>query len=112
MYEAGEAMLTQLLGPVGDPSRERSFRMCITLCRHRAVTPAEIEGLPQWWRDAPAVHLAGGGLEVLWRRGIEDGPSVLPCEDYGRDELGGGLFLPVDCGKCEPCRARAAWEVH
>lgn len=111
MFGEGEAILDRLLGPVGDKTRERSFRMHLTLCRHRAATEKEVAALPQWWHDAPAVDLAGGGLEVLWTKGLgEDVPLVQPCVDPGKHSLSVDVALRVDCGVCEPCMARASWE--
>jgi hypothetical protein len=108
--EWGDELLTMLLGDLGDTTRERSFRMCATLCRHRALAAAEVEHLPREWHEAPAEHLAGGSLEILWET-VPGAPSTRPCVDPTRIPVGDGrLYLPGDCGECEPCRARAAIE--
>lgn len=103
-----ESLLDRLLEGVGDPLRERQIRMCITMCRHRAITQREFERLPQWWHDAPAVDLAGGPLEVMWHKGIPETLSTQPCVNPTKEPFGGGLYLPVDCGECPSCRAREA----
>jgi hypothetical protein len=103
---AGLNWLRALLGGVGDPRHERCFRMNITLCFHRALTTAEEA------RIGPgcAVHLAGGPIEVLWQKGCSDSPTTLPCRAPVRHQIDAGddrLWVPLDCGECEPCRARA-----
>lgn len=95
------------LDGVGDPNHEREFRMCITLCRHRALTQDEFDRLPEWWHEHPAVDLAGGPVEVLWSKNVPETPGTMPCHNPGRDHISPGLWLPTDCGVCPPCRARA-----
>lgn len=97
-----------LLEGLGDRGRERSFRMCITLCRHRALSEAEADQLPEDWWTTPAVDLAGGPVEVLWHRGVPESLSTQPCTNPTRIPMGIGLYLPEDCGTCEPCGARAS----
>jgi len=99
--------LDVLLGGVGDSEHEREFRMCITLCRHRALTDTEYEALPDWWHVADAVDIAGGPVEVRWSRNVPETPAIQPCVAPGKIKIGDGLWLPEDCGECEPCRARA-----
>jgi hypothetical protein len=103
------AMLRRLLGPAGNPARERLFRMNVTLCLHRALTADEVDALPAYFHADPPTDLAGGPVEVLWEseRGAA---STRPCEDPVRADLGGGplLWVPFDCGSCPPCVARAA----
>ena len=106
MFDRVSAGLDVLLDGVGDVDRQREFRMCITLCRHRALTEGEFKLLPVWWHDAPAVDIAGGPVEVRWHRGIPERPSTQPCVAPGKERLSVGLWLPVDCGRCEPCLAR------
>jgi hypothetical protein len=104
-----EAMMDTLLDGVGDASRERCFRMCITLCRHRAISGAEHMGLPKEWHEAPAVDLAGAPVELLWTKGIPDRPAAQPCHNPRRQPIGNpfdGLYVPVDCEECETCQAR------
>ena len=94
---------------VGDPARERAFRMNITFCVHRLVSDAEREELPASWGEASG-GLAGGPVEVLWSRGIPHRPAAMPCADPLHEVLDArrpDLWLPLDCGRCEPCRARA-----
>jgi hypothetical protein len=105
-----ETSLDALLDGVGDSEREREFRMCVTLCRHRALTAGEHDSLPIDWHMEPAVDIAGGPIEVLWHRGIPETRATKPCENPGRqtiDSVQPWLYFPVDCGRCEPCRARA-----
>lgn len=105
------ASLDILLDGVGDPTREREFRMCVTLCRHRALTQAEHDALPDWWHAAPAVDVAGGPVEIMWHKGIPETVSTLPCENPTREVVAPrrlDIWLPIDCGRCPPCVARAA----
>lgn len=99
--------LTACLDGIGDPEHEREFRMCITLCRHRALTDDEFAALPPWWHEADAIDIAGGPVEVLWVRNVPETPATQPCVAPGKTYISDGLWLPEDCGKCEPCRARA-----
>jgi hypothetical protein len=104
----GESVLDMVLDGVGDESRQREFRMATTLCRHRALTPAEKAGLPEWWQEAPALDVAGGPLEVLWHRGIPETLSTQPCRNPRKRPLPDGtltdeLFLVGECGECETC---------
>lgn len=116
MWRYAEMTLkTTALGGVGDRERERFFRMCITACLHRGLTPREMRKLPQWWHAATAIDIAGGPVEILWAHGVADIPSTRPCENMGRAPIDTSghrpdLWLPVDCGECLPCRARAAAE--
>lgn len=108
MFDRVSAGLDVLLDGIGDREREREFRMCITLCRHRALTPQERAALPDWWEAAPAVDIAGGPVEVRWYRGIPERPSTQPCLVPDKQNLSPGLWLPIDCGECEPCLDRKA----
>ena len=104
------ALLRRLIGPAGNPARERLFRMNVTLCLHRACTPEEVGALPAWFHEQPATDLAGGPVEVLWESeaGAE---TTKPCHNPIRQSFGYVdplLWLPLDCGQCPPCRARAA----
>lgn len=100
----------ELLDGVGDPSRERLFRMNVTLCMHRGLSEQEEEKIG----PGEAVHLAGGPVELLWEHGVTASPAAMPCENPGRiplpNSIEHGLWIPEDCGKCEPCKARAAIE--
>lgn len=102
-----QAGLDTLLDGIGNRESERSFRMCITLCRHRALTSAEADRLPESWWTEPARDLAGGPVEVLWSRGITETLSTQPCANPIRRPMSPGLYFPEDCGKCESCVARA-----
>jgi hypothetical protein len=105
-----ERLLLRLLDGAGNPARERLFRMQITLCLHRALTPEEVAQLPDSFHAEPAVDLAGGPVAIL--RETEPGlPSTQPCERPRRQSLDPSdplLWLPLDCGACSPCRARTA----
>lgn len=101
-------VLHRVLDGVGDPSKERLFRMNVSLCLHRGATVEEIAGLPQRWQDDTA-GMAGGPVEVLWEMGCKALSSALPCErpehilpDLRRPDL----WIPNDCGECDPCKAR------
>lgn len=105
-----EHLRDQLRG-VGDPARERAFRMCSTLCIHRALSKAEELQLPASWWTEPAVDLAGGSLEILYERGCASPLSTRPCHNPTREPISPAnpkLYFPLDCGDCPPCRARAA----
>lgn len=110
MKAAGEEVLDKLLHGVGDDSRERCFRMNVTLCRHRALNPFEQEAVADWQSCRVARDLAGGPIEVMWTKGLEETPTTQPCESPRRalmDPRRPDLWLPEDCGRCAPCRARA-----
>jgi hypothetical protein len=108
--DASAALLRRLVGPAGDATRERLFRMNVTMCLHRALTDEEVDSLPPSFHTDPPTDLAGGPVEVLWES--EPGwPSTRPCQRPTRHLLNPReplLWLPIDCGDCEPCRARAA----
>src|SRR5262245_10666492 len=67
------------LNGVGDPGRERAFRMNITFCIHRALNADEVAALPACWLNSPG-GFAGGPVQVLWSRGIEHRAASMPCE--------------------------------
>lgn len=99
--------LRLLLAGVGDPDRERVFRMNLTLCAHRALTDVELAGLEGYGSVRPT-HLAGGPIEVLWES--EPGaPSTQPCASPNRRPIG-KTWYPGDCGRCASCEARATFE--
>jgi hypothetical protein len=105
---AGYDRLCRVLAGVGDPTRERLFRMNITLCLHRAATAEEVAALPADWQCALS-GMAGGPVEVLWAKGVTPGPSAAPCESPGHLVIypdRPDLWVPQDCGECPPCRAR------
>lgn len=101
--------LRSVIGPAGNPDRERHFRMPATYCIHRAATDEEVAQLPPWFCEQPALDLAGGPLEILWES-EEGNPSTRPCHSPVQREIRGNtsplLFVPADCGACPPCRAR------
>src|SRR5262245_6922702 len=105
---ASAALLRRVLGPAGNPARERIFRMQVTLCLHRAITPEEYAQTPAWFKTAAPVDLAGGPVEVLWES--EAGSlSTQPCRNPTRQPLDPRdplLWLPYDCGQCDTCQAR------
>jgi hypothetical protein len=105
---AAEWTLRRTLRGVGNPDRERLFRMNVTLCLHRAATDAEVAAAPAWFLTARGCGLAGGPVEVLseTERGSA---STRPCTTPGRHILeptNPHAWVPIDCGLCEPCRAR------
>lgn len=105
-----EELLAQALDGVGDSESERVFRMCITLCYHRALTDEEAAGLPQWWKDAPPSRLAGGPVEVLRAKGRPGLPSTAPCAKPTKELVSLEApypWIPRDCGHCPSCLARA-----
>ena len=102
-------MLNNALAGVGDSTKERLFRMNITLCLHRAARPEEVAELPDTWHKAPT-GLAGGPVACIWSHGIPVVDSCLPCENPGHQVLyptRPDLWIPIDCQKCPPCLARA-----
>ncbi len=105
--EAYEDLCKALHGR-GDPSRERLFRMNLTLCLHRAATEEEIASLPQTWRDDLS-GMAGGPVEIIWSKGVPVPESCKPCLNPDHQEMMAGrpdLWIPWDCGRCPPCLAR------
>jgi|SRR5215467_4426986 len=102
-----ERLLREAIEGVGDTSRERLFRMNLTLCLHRAATDAEVAAQPPWFLQAPGCGLAGGPVEVLSET-VPGALSTKPCEQPMRERFGTHkhAWLPVDCGTCGPCRAR------
>jgi hypothetical protein len=105
----GYERLCWALRGCGDPTKERLFRMNVTLCLHRAATRQEVAGLPEGWR-ADEGAMAGGPVAVIWSRGVPCPPSCLPCRDPGKylpDPKRPDLWVPLDCQKCPPCLARA-----
>lgn len=110
LRDASVAILRDVVHGVGDPTRERLFRMNITLCMHRALTDEEVAGLPKSWHAAAPMDIAGGPVEVL-RESTPGALSTQPCKKPGKRVImmkQPELWLPIDCGKCPPCKARAA----
>jgi len=104
-----EQVLLDVLRGVGDRAAERLFRMNVTLCVHRALTPEEEAALPPSFHAGEPVDLAGGPVEIL-RETFNGAASTRPCErpeHHILDPYRPDLWLPGDCGACEPCRARA-----
>jgi len=105
-----EVILRKALEGVGDPSRERLFRMNITMCLHRAATDIEVATAPLWWQESPGCGIAGGPVAILWEN-TPASDSCKPCEKPGHGIIYPSrpdLWFPVDCGSCAPCVARAA----
>lgn len=108
-----EGLINRVLEGRGDPLRERSFRMNITLCRHRVLSDNEKLLLPCDFKAAKAKDIAGGPVATLWHTAaMPNGPSVQPCVSPHRRYIPGlddpRLWVPQDCGHCDPCLARAA----
>lgn len=105
-----EKRLEEVLWGIGDQSRERCFRMNVTLCRHRALSKNEGAHVMGMWKafGLPPRHMAGGPIEVLWMKGIKDTPSTRPCANPTRKPLDvkGNVWMPIDCEECESCLAR------
>lgn len=104
--------MREVLGGCGDEARERLFRMNVTMCLHRAATDAEVRTQPEWFLSAPGCGLAGGPVEVLWEN-VPGAASTKPCRaprKHVLDRSDALMWLPVDCGKCPPCRARARFQ--
>lgn len=102
--------LMGVLNGVGDMSRQRMFRMNLTLCLHRAATDVEVGFMPDWFHKSKACGLAGGPVEVLWET-VTGSQSTKPCKHPRKHQLDASdplLWLPLDCGTCAPCLARAA----
>lgn len=104
-------IIERVLENAGDPTRERGFRMNVTLCIHRAVSDDELAQLPADWSCIVGTHLAGGPIENLWFVGVADRLSTRPCQRPHRMPLG-PTWVPTDCGACPPCLARQAMEAR
>lgn len=98
-------ILTHTLRGVGDPAYERYFLMPITGCVQRALQPAEILGLPEWWQTAAVVHMAGGPLRIIDET-IQGSRSTQPCAAPRWQHLEGDAWLANDCQHCASCEAR------
>jgi hypothetical protein len=108
----GAALLRALIGEMGDPRRERLFRMNVTLCLHRALREDEIARLPPAFWEGDPQAIAGAPVEVLWES-IPGGLSTKPCARPFRMALPGYAghphgWIPLDCGQCPSCLARLA----
>lgn len=111
-----KGLLLAVLEGVGDPKRQRLFRMCVTMCLHRALSREEIDALPPSFHEAEAIDIAGGPVEILEE--TEPGrPSTRPCENpkhipieqmVGQPTRMRGATFAMDCGVCGPCAARRA----
>lgn len=104
-----ERLLIEMVSGVGNPQRERLFRMNVTLCLHRAATVEEVERQGACFLTAPGNGLAGGPVEIL--RETELGQwSTKPCTMPRRAVIGDSehAWIPMDCGGCAPCLGRKA----
>lgn len=100
-------LLRLVLNGLGDTRWERLFRMNFTLNQQRGLSDQEIARLPEWWKRLPAIHIAGGPVQVYWERGVPPGLlSASPCENPGKRWLEPKIWFPIDCGKCPSCLAR------
>lgn len=101
----GYAVLRGILHGVGNPERERLFRMNLTLCVHRVLSEEEKEALPAACKAYRPSHLAGGPIEVI----SETEPGALstrPCDSPRKRPISAGVWIPGDCGDCPSCLAR------
>ena len=99
----------EVMDGIGDLDAQRLFRMNVTLCLHRSLTTQEEERLPADWHEVPPLDIAGGPVEVLWEN-VPARPSAQPCGQPRHVQAPPGrpdLWIPEDCGRCEPCLARA-----
>lgn len=105
-----EKVIDMVLDGRGDKEREREFRMNITLCRHRAASDGELDQLPCDWKGRGR-DIAGGPVAVLWSSpAMPTSPGVMPCEAPRKRQIPAlndeRLWIPIDCGSCEPCQVR------
>lgn len=108
-----ERRLFDLLAGAGDSTQQRLFRMNVTLCLHRAATAEEVASAPSWFLTARGCGLAGGPVEVLSET-VPGAASTKPCVAPRRERLdpvNPHAWLPVDCGRCDSCRARRRCEL-
>jgi hypothetical protein len=89
---------------------ERMFRMCMTLCFHRALSAEEIAGLPPYFINSRPRDFAGGPLETFLTKGIPELPTLQPCERPKKHylDMDCTMYTVDDCGLCRPCKARLA----
>ena len=110
-----ESIVERVLDGCGDDSIQRSFRMCVTLCRHRALTAAERANTPAWFQACRPVHIAGPPLKLLWSRGVPDELETMrPCLNPSKRDLPGhpGAYLFNLCERCEPCLTNERVRLH
>lgn len=77
-HREAERLIRRAVAGVGDTTRERLFRMNITLCLHRAATDAEVAAQPAWFLHARGFGLAGPPVEVLSET-VPGAASTKPC---------------------------------
>ena len=102
--ETAKSLLHVALRGLGDPAREKFFRMNITVCVHRGTRPEERERL-----QGLKPGMAGAPVEILEEIGVETPLSARPCLAPGHKQCADGrpdLWLPIDCGVCPSCLAR------
>lgn len=109
-----ERRLRAALVGVGDDSRERLFRMNVTLCLHRAVSEVEYDKTGRDFMDG-ACNLAGPPVASLKVKGFTPTASIDPCDNPKRRlpetlSYDPNLWIPVECGKCPSCVARSGLE--
>lgn len=105
------ALARTVLNGVGNQERERVFRMCITVCIHRALSEEEKANLKP--SSCPIKNLAGAPVEIIEERGCVPSLSTLPCENYRKRLIVPArrdLWVPAECGACPTCLARSAIE--
>lgn len=110
-YVIAQDIIDRVLLGRGDEGKQRGFRMNLTLCRHRVLSAAEIDGLPESWKRVPPVDIAGGPVEVMFETpDMPTTPATKPCENPGREFMDGldpaRFWIPIDCGACTPCQHR------
>jgi hypothetical protein len=105
-----ERRLYDLVAGIGDPGRDRMFRMNITLCLHRAATDGEVAAAPPWFLTARGRGLAGPPVEIISET-VQGALSTRPCANPTRQQLGDKsphAWMPIQCGQCPSCLARLA----
>ena len=106
-----QRLAERVLDGLGDPSIARAFRMCVTLCFHRALRSDERAAMPAWFRACRPVHIAGPPLRLLWSKGVpEELETLRPCRAPLRRGLPGhpGAYLFDCCEDCVACLANEA----
>lgn len=106
-----EHILQEALEGLGDRTRARFFLMSLTACMHRAVSDDELAELPEGFAESAQVIAGAPAVRIVWET-VPGSPSTKPCHEPRRSQMPHDgprpIWLALDCGKCEPCLARAA----